>query len=59
LATFISIFSNLAKNYSERAYLRNARLVSMKKDRVPGEKNEREKDLMEGLRRVQKQIRGS
>jgi hypothetical protein len=32
------------------------RLVSKKKDRVLGEKNAREKDLVEKLKRIQKQI---
>jgi hypothetical protein len=36
-----------------------ARLVKRKKDRVPGEKSAREKDLVEELKRVQKQIQGS
>jgi hypothetical protein len=36
-----------------------AHIVKRKKDRVLGEKNVREKDLVEGLKRVQKQIQGS
>ena len=63
MASSLAIFSNLAKNYPERAYMRAARsahpefptrLVSNKKDRISGEKNARKKDLVEEFKRIQK-----
>jgi len=66
LATSLPIFSNLAKISPERIYARgigatiwsfSAHLVSRKKDKVLVEKNTREKNLMEGLKRIKNKLR--
>jgi hypothetical protein len=65
LASSLPIFANLAKISPERVYMRvayehfPAHLVSTTKDMVQGEKNTRKKNLVEGLKRVQKQIQSS